>query len=159
MAQRATLYLGTKTGFNRYDEYEILSLSYSFNQALILGPVHGIGMPRIMDNLARMMSWRNGEVTGGDIKVTIATLPDSNTIFHRWMFSRWRQMSGRIVVEMNAPKTERQFLTIEFQNGYCTSLEDKFDSQKGEVMTTQITISCQSITIGKNIPAVWPAFI
>lgn len=156
MAHRATLHLGTATGVN---EYEILNLKYTFEQALQLGPVHGIGVPRTIDNLAKMMSWTTGEVTGGVIELTIATLPDSDTIFHRWMFSRWRPMSGTIRVEMNAPKTENQFLTIVFNNGYCTYLEDNFDSQSGKVMTTKIKISCQQITIGRNIPAVWPAFI
>lgn len=156
MAHRATLHLGTATGVN---EYEILKLNYKFEQALQLGPVHGIGVPRTIDNLAKMMSWTTGEVTGGVIELTIATLPDSDTIFHRWMFSRWRPMSGTIRVEMNAPKTENQFFTIIFSNGYCTYLEDNFDSQSGQVMTTKIKISCQQITIGRNIPAVWPAFI
>lgn len=156
MAHKATLHLGTATGVN---EYEVLNMKYTFQQSLQLGPVHGIGVPRIMDNLAKMMSWTTGEVTGGDIEITIATLPDSDTIFHRWMFSRWRPMSGTIRVEMDAPKTEHQFLTIAFTNGYCTYLEDNFDSQSGRTMTTKIRISCQQITIGRNIPAVWPAFI
>jgi len=156
MAHRATLHLGTATGVN---EYEILKMHYSFQQSLQLGPVHGIGIPRVVDNLAKMMSWTTGEVTGGEIDITIATPPDSDTIFHRWMFSRWRPMSGTIRVEMDAPKAEHQFFTVVFSNGYCTSLEDNFDSQSGKVMTTKIKISCQQITIGKNIPAVWPAFI
>lgn len=156
MAHRATLHLGTATGVN---EYDVLTMKYVFQQSLQLGPVHGIGVPRIVDNLAKMMSWTTGEVTGGEIEITIATPPDSDTIFHRWMFSRWRPMSGTISVEMDAPKTEHQFLTIVFTNGYCTYLEDNFGSQSGKVMTTKIKISCQQIAIGKNIPAVWPAFI
>ncbi len=156
MAHKATLHLGTATGVN---EYEILNLRYVFQQSLQLGPVHGADMTRVYDNLAKMMSWTTGEVTGGDIELVIATLPDSDTIFHRWMFSRWRPMSGRIVIELDAPKTDHAFLTIVFTNGYCTYLEDNFDSQSGKVMTTKIKISCQQITIGRNIPAVWPAFI
>lgn len=141
------------------NEYEILNLRYKFSQALQLGPVHGIGVPRSIDNLAKLMSWTTSEVTGGDIEITLATLPDSDTIFYRWMFSRWRPMSGTIRVELNAPRAENQTLTIVFKNGYCTSLEDNFNSQAGQVMTTKIVISCQEISIGKNIPAVWPAFI
>lgn len=156
MAHRATLHLRTATGVN---EYEILNLHYVFNQSLQLGPVHGIGVPRVMGNIAKMMSWTTGEVTGGEIEITIATLPDSDTIFHRWMFSRWRPMSGTIRVEMDAPKSENRFFTIVFNNGYCTYLEDTFNSQSGTVMTTKIKISCQTISIGTNIPAVWPAFI
>ncbi len=138
MAHRATLHLGTATGEN---EYDILKLKYTFNQALHLGPVHGVGASRTLDNIAKMMAWTTGEVTGGDIELTIATLPDSDTIFHRWMFSRWRPMSGRIVVDMDAPKAEHQHLTIAFSNGYCTFLEDNFDSQSGKAMTTTIKIS------------------
>lgn len=156
MAHKAILHLGTATGINKY---EILKLNYKFQQSLNLGPVHGFNFQRVVDGLASMMAWTTGEVTGGEIELTIATLPDSDTIFHRWMFSRWRPMSGTIVVEMDAPKTQHQHFTIIFTNGYCTYLEDNFDSQKNEVMTTKIKISCQQISIGKNIPAVWPAFI
>ena len=156
MAHRATLHLGTATGVN---EYEILELKYTFNQNLELGPVHGIGRPRINGAGAFLAQWSTGEVTGGEIEITIATLPDSDTIFHRWMFSRWRSMNGTITVDMNAPQTANQQLNIVFTNGFCVSLVDSFNSQDGKVMTTKIKIKCQQITIGTNIPAVWPAFI
>lgn len=156
MAHLATLHLGTATGVN---EYEILSFNYEFDQALNLGPVHGWGLGRTVDNLSQLMSWTTGEVTGGVITLTIATLPDNDTIFHRWMFSRWRPMSGTIRVEMDAPQSAHRFFTIVFSNGYCTHLKDEFNSQSGKVMTTTIKITCQQITIGANIPAVWPAFI
>lgn len=157
MAHRATLHLGTVTGVN---EYEILEFEDSFEQHLNLGPVHGIPMERVYTQLSDLFAWRtSGEVTGGVLKMTIATLPDSDTIFHRWMFSRWRPMSGTIRIEMNSVHNTAQELNIVFNNGYCTKLVDKFSSQNAEVMTTHIEITCQQITVGKNIPAVWPAFI
>lgn len=156
MAHRATLHLGTATGVNQYD---IVSFHYEFNQSLMLGPVHGVLMRRLENNLAGMMSWTNGEVTGGTIELTIATLPDSDTIFHRWMFSRWRPMSGRIIVDMDSPNGGSRTLTIVFNTGYCTYLKDNFNSQKDEFMTTTIKITCQQMIVGTNIPAVWPAFL
>lgn len=156
MAHRAFLHLGTNTGVN---EYEILHLNYKFEQSLNLGPVHGIWDNRITGAAAFLMQWGTGEVIGGDLELTVATLPDSDTIFHRWMFSRWRSMSGTIRIEMDAPQSARQTLTIAFVNGFCTFLEDKFDAQDGKVMTTTIKIKCQQLSFGTNIPAVWPAFI
>lgn len=157
MAHTAILHLGTGTGMNRY---EVLKMDYEFDQKLNLGPVHGAPWTQIGNAVPKMLgSWTTGEVTGGNINLTIATPPDSDTIFHRWMFSRWRPMSGHITVDMSSAHNQRRKLHIAFNNGYCTNLKDEFDSQNGEIMTTTIRISCQEIIIGANIPAVWPAFI
>lgn len=155
MAHRAILHLGTLNGVN---DYEILKMEYSFNQNLNIGPVHGT-LEQIGNHIKALGAWTTGEVTGGVIKLTMATLPNSDTIIHRWMFSRWRPMDGRITVDMNSGGNVRRELTIVFAGGYCTKLTDSFDSQMGKVMTTSIEITCETITIGTNIPAIWPAFV
>ncbi|MDE6304152.1 MAG: hypothetical protein K2M01_04935 [Paramuribaculum sp.] len=152
MAHKAILRLQTATGIN---EYEILQLNYEFTQNLSLGPVHGIPPMR----WGHLTAFSSGNVTGGVIKLTLATLPNSDTIFHRWMFSRWRPMNGTITVEMNSRNNVADKLTITFQAGFCTKLTDSFNSQTGGVMTTTIDITCEQITVGTNIPAVWPAFL
>lgn len=152
MAHKAILRLQTATGIN---EYEVLELNYNFKQNLSLGPVHGLP-PMRWGNLT---AFSTGNVTGGKIKLKLATLPNSDTIFHRWMFSRWRPMNGTITVEMNSRNNVADTLTITFQGGFCTELTDNFNSQTGGVMTTMIEITCEQITVGTNIPAVWPAFL
>lgn len=152
MAHKAILHLHTATGVN---DYEILNLDYTFEQNLNLGPVHGMSSVG-WGNLA---AFSTGNVTGGVIKMKLATLPNSDTIFHRWMFSRWRSMNGKIDVEMNSRKNMADKLSISFQGGFCTKLTDNFDSQSGKVMTTSIEVTCEQISIGTNIPAIWPAFL
>lgn len=152
MAHKAILRLQTATGIN---EYEVLHLEYTFEQVLSLGPVHGLP-PMRWGNLT---AFSTGNVTGGKIKMKLATLPNSDTIFHRWMFSRWRPMNGTINVEMNSRNNVADKLTITFQGGFCTKLTDTFDSQTGGVMNTVIEVTCEQITVGTNIPAVWPAFL
>ena len=157
MAHSATLRLTTATGINRYD---IIELEYSFSQGLNLGPTHTVNpVQRIGNMIGDAFSFVTSNVTGGTITMTLATPSDSDTIFHRWMFSRWRPMNGTIRVDMDSPDNSTRTLHIHFTGGYCTKLEDKFNSQNGKQMTTKITVTCMQIEIGKNIPAIWPAFI
>lgn len=157
MAHRATLRLSTATGINRY---EILNFNYIFTQGLNLGPTHTVSpIQRAANMIGDAFSFVTTNVTGGSITLTIATPPDSDTIFHRWMFSRWRPMNGTIRVDMDAPDNAPRTLHIHFTGGYCTRLEDQFNAQNGRPMTTTITITCMQIEIGTNIPAVWPAFV
>lgn len=156
MAHRATLQLKRS---RLHSGYEILKMDYEFNQSLNLGPVNSIfPIPNTLNNGWQTFRSSTTNVTGGNINLTIATPPDTDTIFHRWMFSRWRTIDGTIRVEMDTANGIPRTLHIRFTGGYCTKLKDSFDSQNGETMTTEITISCQQIEIGTNRPAVWPAF-
>lgn len=154
MAHRAILRLQTATGRN---EYEALSVEYTFTQTLALRPA--VRPFSIQPNpFQNGVPASTGDVEGGTIKIKMATLPDSDTIIHRWMFSRGRAMDGQIVIDMSSDNNRKRELHIIFNNGYCTELTDSFDSQKGEVMTSTFVITCERIIIGTNIPAVWPAF-
>lgn len=156
MAHRAILRLQTATGRN---EYEALSVSYEFNQAINLGPLNARALytrPFSIGNGAMLAP--TADVTGGIIKIKMATLSDDDTIIHRWMFSKGRAMDGSIKIDMSADSNKKKALHIFFNNGYCTKLVDSFDAQTGAVMTTSFEITCERITIGYNIPATWPAF-
>ena len=157
MAHRATVQL-RRGAF----EYEILRMDYEFNQNLNLGPFNinwdaNINIPRRTWGLDLRLG-ASTDVRGGNINLTIATPPDTDTTFHRWMFSRWRERDGTIRIDMDSINDVPRTLHIRFTNGHCTRLRDNFNSQNGEIMTTEITISCQRIEIGTNKPAVWPEF-
>lgn len=161
MAHRAILRLQTATGRN---EYEALSVHYEFSQNLALGPLNIRPLYTIpwsipINPLRQFASpIPTSDVTGGVIEIKMATLPDDDTIIHRWMFSKGRAMDGQIKIDMSADNNRKKALHIFFTNGYCTYLKDEFDSQNARVMTTTFRITCERITIGYNIPATWPAF-
>jgi hypothetical protein len=109
-----------------YKDREVLMVTYEFDQATdVEGQMAGI--PR-----------------GGKIQVRVKALNDGTPDLMAWMVERNLPKNGKI--EFLETKTGKAMKTIEFNNGYCVSFEEKWEDKVGHF--EEITITCKELAIG-----------
>lgn len=86
---------------------------------------------------------------GGIIHFTMASLPDKNLFFYKWMRDNETIHDGEIIFPINHDGgiAEKR---MTFKNAYCIGLEEHYEKGEDNAMTMQLTITAESIIFGNN---------
>ena len=125
MPFHGTLKIGNRT-------FLIVDCKYKFSQA-----VDTTGKP-------------SSRPRGGAITFIMPSLSDDSMFFYRWMFSKTEVQSGYFKFMVYTTNNKKQYKTLQFENAYCTELEDHFNDNDSLLMRTTVTIVAEKITMGSN---------
>lgn len=91
----------------------------------------------------------NDRPRGGVIHFTIASLPDKNLFFYKWMRDNQTIHDGEIIFPINYDGgiAEKH---LKFKDAYCIGLQEHYEKGEDNAMTMQITLSAGTITFGDN---------
>jgi hypothetical protein len=86
-----------------------------------------------------------GNPTGGTINLVVAPLSEDTSLID-WMLSKKAFKNGKIDID-------NQKKVIQFEKAECIQYHESFSHLGGEENTTiSITISCETMTVGKSEP-------
>lgn len=116
--------------------YGVVECSYDFSQ--------------IVDETGKPTS----RPRGGTITFVMPSTSDDDLFFYNWMFNKTQVHSGTFRFCVYTTRNKQSYKTVEFSNAYCINLRDYFNDSDSKLMYTTVTISAESIRIGKGGGAV-----
>lgn len=129
MALQGSLTIGEKT-------YGVVECAYEFHQSI--------------DETGKPVS----RPQGGTITFVMPSTSNEDLFFYKWMFNKTEVQSGFFKFIVYSNDNKQSYKTVEFQNAYCVELKDYFNDNDSKLMYTTVTISAQTICIGRNESAV-----
>lgn len=112
--------------------YGIVECSYDFSQAL--------------DDTGKPTS----RPRGGTITFVIPATSDDDLFFYKWMFNKTQVHDGTFKFCVYTTRNQQNYKTVAFKNAYCVNLRDYFNDSDSKLMYTTVTISAESISIGRG---------
>lgn len=87
---------------------------------------------------------------GGAITFIMPSLSDESMFFYRWMFSKTEVQSGMFKFMVYSNNNKKTYKTLQFENAYCTELQEHFNDNDSLLMRTTATIVAERIKMGSN---------
>ncbi len=125
MALQGSLTIGEKT-------YGVVECAYEFHQSI--------------DETGKPVS----RPQGGTITFVMPSTSNEDLFFYKWMFNKTEVQSGFFKFIVYSNDNKQSYKTVEFKNAYCIELKDYFNDNDSKLMYTTVTISAQTICIGRN---------
>lgn len=122
MAEVAT----AKLKVDGYDEREVISVHYQFNQQIDVE-----GQP-------------TGTTRGGVITVKVKSTDAGNTDLLDWVCDSYLAKNGTVTWPRRDGSTMK---TLSFTDAYCVGYEETFDSTDSQLQNEVITITCRQLTV------------
>ena len=112
--------------------YGVVECSYDFSQS-----VDETGKP-------------TSRPPGGAITFVLPSTSDDDVFFYNWMFNKTQVHSGTFKFCVYTTRNQQSYKTVAFKNAYCVNLRDYFNDSDSKLMYTTVTISAETISIGKG---------
>lgn len=125
MALQGQLKIGGRT-------YGIVECSYDFSQ--------------MIDETGKPTS----RPRGGTITFVMPATSDDDLFFYKWMFNKTQVHDGTFKFCVYTTRNQQSYKTVVFKNAYCINLRDYFNDSDSKLMYTTVTISAESISVGRG---------
>jgi hypothetical protein len=125
MALQGQLKIGGRT-------YGIVECSYDFSQT-----IDDTGKP-------------TSRPRGGTITFVMPATSDDDLFFYKWMFNKTQVHDGTFKFCVYTTRNQQSYKTVAFKNAYCINLRDYFNDSDSKLMYTTVTISAESISVGRG---------
>lgn len=125
MALQGQLKIGGRT-------YGIVECSYDFSQT-----IDETGKP-------------TSRPRGGTITFVMPATSDDDLFFYKWMFNKTQVHDGTFKFCVYTTRNQQSYKTVAFKNAYCINLRDYFNDSDSKLMYTTVTISAESISVGRG---------